>query len=72
MTIYTRMRGYLDSLEIWQVRDFLDKLRTYVKTNKPQFQEILSSTKIFTEEAKALSKDAIREQMECFLLQKQA
>ncbi|KAJ8419219.1 hypothetical protein Cgig2_032373 (chloroplast) [Carnegiea gigantea] len=54
------------------VRYFLDKLRTYVKTNKPQFQEILSSTKIFTEEAEALLKEAIQEQMERFLLQEQA
>jgi F-type H+/Na+-transporting ATPase subunit alpha len=42
-TIYTRMRGYLDSLEIEQVKNFLDELCKYLKDTKPQFQEILSS-----------------------------
>ncbi|CAI0429765.1 unnamed protein product [Linum tenue] len=72
MTIFTGTNGYLDSLEIGQVRKFLVELRTYVKTNKPQFLEIISSTKTFTEEAEALLKEAIQEQMERFLLQEQA
>jgi F-type H+-transporting ATPase subunit alpha len=72
MYIYTRKNGYLDSLEIRQVKKFLSKLRTYLKTNEPQFQEIISSaTKTFTEEADALLKEAIQGQMECFLLQEQ-
>ncbi|KAJ0030651.1 hypothetical protein Pint_12353 [Pistacia integerrima] len=71
MTIYTGTNGYLDSLEIGQVRKFLVELRTYLKTNKPQFQEIISSTKTFTEEAEALLKEAIQEHMERFLLQEQ-
>ncbi|KAL7119976.1 hypothetical protein ACP275_02G094500 [Erythranthe tilingii] len=56
MIIYTGTNGYLDSLEIGQVRKLLVELRTYLKTNKPQFQEIISSTKIFTEEAEFLLK----------------
>ncbi|KAL3651977.1 hypothetical protein CASFOL_001658 [Castilleja foliolosa] len=72
MTIYTGTNGYLDSLEIGQVRKFLVELRTYLKNNKPQFQEIISSTKIFTEEAESLLKEAIQEQMDRFLLQEQA
>ncbi|KAF5749207.1 hypothetical protein HS088_TW04G01171 [Tripterygium wilfordii] len=71
MTIYTGTNGYLDSLEIGQVRKFLVELRTYLKTNKPQFQEIISSTKVFTEEAEALLKEAIQEQMKRFLLPEQ-
>ncbi|KAG8485776.1 hypothetical protein CXB51_019185 [Gossypium anomalum] len=58
-TIYTRTNSYLDSLEIGQVRKFLVELRTYFKTNKPQFQEIISSIKAFTEEAETLLKDTI-------------
>ncbi|KAK5776353.1 hypothetical protein PVK06_044312 [Gossypium arboreum] len=69
--IYTGTNGYLDSLEIGQVRKFLVELRTYLKTNKPQFQEIISSTKTFTEEAETLLKDAIQDQMERFRLQEQ-
>ncbi|KAB1215421.1 ATP synthase subunit alpha, chloroplastic [Morella rubra] len=71
MTIYTGTNGYLDSLEIGQVKKFLVELRSYLKTNKPQFQEIISSTKTFTEEAEVLLKEAIQEQMERFLLQEQ-
>ncbi|KAJ6295741.1 hypothetical protein OIU78_023721 [Salix suchowensis] len=71
MTIYTGTNGYLASLEIGQVRKFLVELRTYVKTSKAQFQEIISSTKTFTEEAEALLKEAIQEQMERFVLQEQ-
>nr|YP_009776551.1 ATP synthase CF1 alpha subunit [Moeroris amara]QJA27037.1 ATP synthase CF1 alpha subunit [Moeroris amara] len=71
MTIYTGTNGFLDSLEIGQVRKFLVELRTYLKTNKPQFQERISSTKTFTEEAEALLKEAIQEQLERFRLQEQ-
>ncbi|KAL5558145.1 hypothetical protein UlMin_034356 [Ulmus minor] len=66
ITIYTGTNGYLDSLEIGQVRKFLVELQTYLKMNKPQFQEIISSTKTFTEEAEALLQEAIEEQMERF------
>ncbi|WVZ11081.1 hypothetical protein V8G54_015611, partial [Vigna mungo] len=61
VTIYTGTNGYLDSLEIGQVRKFLVELRAYLKTNKPQFKEIISSTKTFTGEAEALLKDAIKD-----------
>ena len=71
ITIYTGTNGYLDSLEIQQVRKFLVELRAYLKTNKPKFNEIISSTKTFTTEAEALLKEAIQEQMELFLLQEQ-
>jgi F-type H+-transporting ATPase subunit alpha len=70
-TIYTGTNGYLDSLELGQVKKFLVQLRTYLKKNKPEFQEIISSTKTFTEEAEALLKEAIKEQKELFLIQEQ-
>ncbi|CAN1202926.1 ATP synthase subunit alpha, chloroplastic [Linum perenne] len=72
MTIFTGTNGYLDSLEIGQVRKFLEDLRKYIKNNKPQFREIISSTKTFTEEVKVLLKEVIQEQTERFLLQQQA
>nr|YP_009436719.1 ATP synthase CF1 alpha subunit [Cyphia phyteuma]ATG27095.1 ATP synthase CF1 alpha subunit [Cyphia phyteuma] len=64
MTIYTGTKGYLDSLEIGQVNEFLDKLRKYLKEDKPQFQEIIFSTKTFTEEAEDILKQAIQKQVE--------
>nr|CZF91301.1 ATPase alpha subunit [Arabidopsis lyrata subsp. petraea]CZF91726.1 ATPase alpha subunit [Arabidopsis lyrata subsp. petraea] len=69
MTIYTGTNGYLDGLEIGQVRKFLVQLRTYLKTNKPQFEEIIASTKILTAEAESFLKEGIQEQLERFLLQ---
>nr|VVW93023.1 unnamed protein product [Nymphaea colorata] len=71
VTIYTGTNGYLDQLEIGQVKKFIVQLRTHLRTNKPQLQEIISSTKVFTEQAEALLKEAIQEQMELFLLQEQ-
>nr|QBK84209.1 AtpA [Zantedeschia aethiopica]QHN55017.1 ATP synthase CF1 alpha subunit [Zantedeschia aethiopica]QJF46753.1 ATP synthase CF1 alpha subunit [Zantedeschia aethiopica] len=66
--IYTGANGYLDLLEIVQVQGFIAQLRKYLKREKPRFQEIISSTKTFTEEAEALLKEAIPEQIELFLL----
>nr|YP_009436129.1 ATP synthase CF1 alpha subunit [Cyphia angustiloba]ATG26306.1 ATP synthase CF1 alpha subunit [Cyphia angustiloba] len=64
MTIYTGINGYLDSLEIGQVNEFLDKLRKYLKEDKPQFKEIIFSTQTFTEEAEDILKKAIQKQVE--------
>jgi len=44
--IYTGINGYLDSLEIGQVRKFLVELRAYLNMNKPQFKEIIYSNEI--------------------------
>ncbi|CAN6476544.1 unnamed protein product [Victoria cruziana] len=71
VTIYTRMNGYLDQLEIGQVKKFIVQLRTHLTMNKPQFQEIIYSTMVFIEQAEALLKEAIQEQMKLFLLQEQ-
>jgi len=64
---FIRTNGYLDSLEIGQVRKFLVELRNYLKTNKPQFQEIISSNKTFTDEAEALLKEAIKSKPQLLL-----
>jgi F-type H+-transporting ATPase subunit alpha len=68
---FRKYRNVLDFLEIGRVKKFLVKLRTYLKENKPQFQEMISSTKTFTAEAEAILKEVIPEQMELFLLQGQ-
>nr|YP_009308245.1 ATP synthase CF1 alpha subunit [Cycas panzhihuaensis]QXM15057.1 ATP synthase CF1 alpha subunit [Cycas segmentifida]UCU07462.1 ATP synthase CF1 alpha subunit [Cycas hainanensis]UCU07549.1 ATP synthase CF1 alpha subunit [Cycas sexseminifera]UCU07810.1 ATP synthase CF1 alpha subunit [Cycas wadei]UCU07896.1 ATP synthase CF1 alpha subunit [Cycas changjiangensis]UCU09027.1 ATP synthase CF1 alpha subunit [Cycas aenigma]UCU09462.1 ATP synthase CF1 alpha subunit [Cycas taiwaniana]UCU09549.1 ATP s len=70
-TIYAGANGYLDILEIVQVRKFLVQLREYLITNKPQFGEIIRSTRAFTEQAEALLKEAIQEHIELFLLREQ-
>nr|QIB72619.1 ATP synthase CF1 alpha subunit [Cyperus glomeratus]QIB72712.1 ATP synthase CF1 alpha subunit [Cyperus difformis]QIT06801.1 ATP synthase CF1 alpha subunit [Cyperus fuscus] len=70
-TIYTGTNGYLDALEIGQVKDFLRSLRTRLKNNNPEFREILFSTKTFTEQAEALLKEAIQEEIKVFVVQEQ-
>jgi F-type H+-transporting ATPase subunit alpha len=70
-TIYTEMNGYLDILEIAQVRKFLVRLREYLIKNKPQFGEIIRSTGTFTKEVKALLEESLKEHTELFVLQEQ-
>nr|YP_009427285.1 ATP synthase CF1 alpha subunit [Pseudophegopteris aurita]ASU95977.1 ATP synthase CF1 alpha subunit [Pseudophegopteris aurita] len=68
-TTYTGVNGYLDVPEVEQVKRFLVQLREYIITNKPQFGEITRSTKVSTEQAETLLKEAIKESTESFLLQ---
>nr|QYB22487.1 ATP synthase CF1 alpha subunit [Sequoiadendron giganteum]BBN66895.1 ATP synthase CF1 alpha chain [Sequoiadendron giganteum] len=66
--IYTGTNGYLDVLDIVQVKKFILKLREYLVKNKPQFGEIIRSTGTFTEQAEDLLKEAIQENIQLFLL----
>nr|YP_009532280.1 ATP synthase F0 subunit A [Cuscuta pentagona]AYA51681.1 ATP synthase F0 subunit A [Cuscuta pentagona]UMI33738.1 ATP synthase CF1 alpha subunit [Cuscuta pentagona] len=67
MSIYAGINGYLDSLELGQIGKFLRELFDYLKVNKPRFQEIINSTKTFTEEAEAILKDTIPSEKDRFL-----
>nr|QYB21815.1 ATP synthase CF1 alpha subunit [Microbiota decussata]BBN66717.1 ATP synthase CF1 alpha chain [Microbiota decussata] len=66
--IYTGTNGYLDVLEIVQVKKFILKLREYLVKKKPQFGEIIRSTGTFTEQAEDLLKEAIQENIQLFLM----
>jgi F-type H+-transporting ATPase subunit alpha len=66
-TIFTGVNGFLDVLEVSQVKSFLIELREYILTNKPKFIEIVRSTKTFTDEAQTILKEAIQEHTEIFL-----
>jgi F-type H+-transporting ATPase subunit alpha len=68
-TIYTGVSGYLDVSKTEQVKKFLVQLREYITTNKPQFIEIVRSTKVFTEQAEKILEEAIKEYIELFLFQ---
>jgi len=61
VTIYTGVSGFLDVLEVDEVKDFLIGLREYVNTNKSDLIEIVKSTKTFTPEAEGMLKEAIAE-----------
>jgi F-type H+-transporting ATPase subunit alpha len=60
-TIYTGINGYLDKIEVNQVREFLVGLRSWLKKEKPQYFEIINSTKKFDSAAEELVKEAIDE-----------
>nr|YP_010451978.1 ATP synthase CF1 alpha subunit [Ephedra americana]YP_010453517.1 ATP synthase CF1 alpha subunit [Ephedra rupestris]QXG15947.1 ATP synthase CF1 alpha subunit [Ephedra americana]QXG18155.1 ATP synthase CF1 alpha subunit [Ephedra rupestris] len=68
-TIFIGTNGYLDRFEIQFVKKFLDQLREYLKNCKPQFGEIIRTTKTLTEEAETMLREAIKEQIELFVLQ---
>lgn len=71
-TIFTGVNGYLDVIEVSQVRRFLSELRHYIVTNKPEFGKIIREKKAFTDEAQAILKQAIQEHTETFLLQEES
>lgn len=60
-TIYTGVNGYLDDVEVENVRKFLVELREFLNTTKPNFKEIIDNTKAFTTEAEEILKSAIEE-----------
>ena len=66
--IYTGTNGYLDVLEIVQVKKFISNLRESLVKKKPQFGEIIRSTGAFTQEAEDLLKEAIQENLQLFIM----
>jgi F-type H+-transporting ATPase subunit alpha len=65
-SIYAGTNGFLDKLEVSQVRAFLVGLRTYVANNYAKYNEILQTTLTFNAEAESLLKKAILEYLEEF------
>lgn len=59
--IFTGVNGYLDELEVEQVKPFLSQLCDCLVNQTPQFGEIIRSTKTFTDEARAMLEQAIQE-----------
>ena len=59
--IYAGTNGYLDNVEVDQVKTFLKNLRDDLANNKPKYGEIVQSTQKFTDEAEAILKETIRE-----------
>jgi F-type H+-transporting ATPase subunit alpha len=66
-TIYTGVNGYLEPIEVGDVRKFLVGLREYINTNKPQYKEMVTTSKTFSPEAEQMVKDAIAEYTAIFL-----
>ena len=66
-TIYTGINGYLDDVEVEDVRKFLLGLREYINTAQPNFKQIIDTTKTFTQEAENILKNSIFEYKKTFL-----
>lgn len=64
--IYTGTKGYLDSLEVKEVGPFIESLRQYLRSSKPEFIAGIKSTKSLTSENEAILVAAINESKENF------
>ena len=65
-TIYAGNQGYLDKLEVNQVRAFVSGLRSFVASKYPKYGELVQKTLKFEPEAEALLKQAILEYLSEF------
>nr|YP_009512114.1 ATPase alpha subunit [Euglena hiemalis]AXI98009.1 ATPase alpha subunit [Euglena hiemalis] len=66
-TIYTGINGYVDEIEVEKVRNFISELRDFLNTTKPNFKQIIDSTKTFTSEAETILKETIIEYKKSFV-----
>jgi F-type H+-transporting ATPase subunit alpha len=64
--IYTGINGYLEDLEVSEVKKYCSSLITYLTTSQKPYTEIVRTTNQFTEEAEASLKEAIAESKELF------
>ena len=64
--IYTGTKGYLDDLETKEVGPFIEALRQYLKSSKPEFISGIQSGKTLSPELEAILKTAIGEAKQNF------
>jgi F-type H+-transporting ATPase subunit alpha len=64
--IYTGTKGYLDSLEVKEVGPFIENLRQYLRSSKPDFISAIKSTKTLSPESETILVAAINESKENF------
>jgi F-type H+-transporting ATPase subunit alpha len=66
ITIYTGINGYVDSIEVEDVKRFLTGLRSFVSQSYPKILESIKTTKAFSSETEELLKEAILEYKKVF------
>jgi F-type H+-transporting ATPase subunit alpha len=64
--IYTGINGFLDTIPVNKVREFVDNLRVNLKSSRPKYAELIKTSKAFGEEAERLLKESIAEVTETF------
>ncbi|CAN0397322.1 unnamed protein product, partial [Scytosiphon promiscuus] len=57
--IYIGTNGFLDDLEISEISPYIKSLREYITNSKPEYLEIVNSSKQLTGEAETILKSAI-------------
>ena len=70
VTIYTGINGYLDDVEVADVREFLSGLREYVGTSATGIIDSINSSKKFDDDAEAMLLEAIATYKESFFASK--
>ena len=65
-SIYAGTNGFLDKIEVKQVRSFLVGLRQYLSNSKPKYGEVIQETNTFTEQAEKSLVEGINEFIEEF------
>ena len=64
--IYTGINGFLDDLEVSDVKQYCASLISYLSTSQKPYVEIVTTTNQFTDEAEASLKEAIAESKDLF------
>jgi len=64
--IYAGINGFLDDLEVSDVKQYCASLISYLTTSKKSYLDIVQTTNQFTEEAETSLKEAIAESKESF------
>jgi F-type H+-transporting ATPase subunit alpha len=65
--LYAGINGLLDDIAVEKVSSFTQGLREYLKTNKPQYGELIQTEKKLGDEAEKLLKEAIAEYKQNFM-----
>ncbi|MEY3497288.1 MAG: synthase alpha chain [Pseudomonadota bacterium] len=65
--IYAGINGFLDNIELSKVRPFVDSLRTTLRNSKPEYAQMVRSTKTFSKEAEDIVKSCITSLKQSFV-----
>jgi F-type H+-transporting ATPase subunit alpha len=64
--IYTGLNGYLDNLEVGQIKSFTKDLLSYLNSSAPAYRENVVSTKKFDSATEDILKEAIAKTLEAY------
>jgi len=65
--IYAGINGFLDNIELSKVRPFVDSLRTTLRNSKPEYAQMVRSSKTFSKEAEEIVKSCITSLKQSFV-----